>query len=85
MMAMTTTMSMVFTCNTIKEENDLEELFFTSPVDERLDQLAAIQLTIQVHIMHAEIVKHQLLLGHGRDIHGNVHVLLHVPEEKGLN
>ena len=49
-------------------------------MNERLYKFTTIQLAIQVHIMHSEIIKHQLLLRHWGDIHGNVHMLLHVPK-----
>ena len=57
-------------------------MVLTCPVYQGLDQLAAIQAAIQVDIVHPEIVKHQLLLGHGGDVYGNVHMLLHVPNQK---
>ena len=51
------------------------------PVDERLDQLAAVQLVVAVGVVHLEVVELKLLLGHGRRVDGHVHVLLHVPEQ----
>ena len=34
------------------------------PVDERLDQLEAVQLVVTVSVVHLEVVKLQLLLSH---------------------
>ena len=49
------------------------------PVNERLDELAAVELVIPVRVVHLEVVELQLLLGHVAGVDRDVHVLLHVP------
>lgn len=47
-------------------------------MDERLDQFAAVQLVVAISVVHLEVVKLQLLLGHVGGVDGHLHVLLHV-------
>ena len=55
---------------------------FTVPVDEGLDELAAVQLVVAVGVVHLEVVELKLLLRHRRRVDRHVHVLLHVPKSK---
>ena len=52
------------------------------PMDERLDEFAAVQLVVAVGVVHLEVVKLELLLRHVGGVDRNVHVLLHVPARK---
>lgn len=52
------------------------------PVDERLDELTAVQLVVPVGVVHLEVVELELLLRHVAGVDRHVHVLLHVPEWK---
>ena len=49
-------------------------------MNESLDQLEAIQLGIEVDVVHPEVVEHQLLGRHLRHVPGYLHVLLQVTE-----
>lgn len=54
----------------------------TVPVYERLDQLTTIQFVVVVRVMHFEVVKLQLCLGHLTRINRHLHVLLNVTVEE---
>lgn len=45
------------------------------PVDQGLDQLAAVQFVVIVGVVHLEVVELQLLLGHFAGVQGHFHVL----------
>lgn len=47
----------------------------TVPVDQGLDQLAAVQLVVVVGVVHLEVVELQLLLGHFAGVQRHLHVL----------
>ena len=48
-------------------------------MDERLDELAAVELVVAVGVVHLEVVELQLLLGHVARVDRHLHVVLHVP------
>lgn len=57
----------------------------TVPMDERLDELATVELIVAVGVVHFEVVELKLLLGHIRRVDRDVHVLLHVPVGRNCN
>lgn len=57
----------------------------TVPVDEGLDQFAAIQLVVVVSVVHLEVVELKLLLRHLAGIHGDPHMLTNVPGMRKRN
>jgi hypothetical protein len=54
----------------------------TMPVNQRLDQLAAVELVVVVSVVHFEVVELQLLISHLAGIDRNVHVLRNMPKMK---
>ena len=64
-----------------KKKSKIPFSFLTVPVDEGLDELAAVQLVVAVGVVHFEVVKLQLLLGHVARVNGDLHVFLHAPEK----
>ena len=68
--------------NTLAHSTNIEREAVTVPMDERLDELAAVQLVVAVGVVHLEVVKLELLLRHVGGVDRNVHVLLHVPARK---
>ena len=51
----------------------------TVPVNERLDELASVELVVPVRVVHLEVVELQLLLRHVARVDRHLHVLLHMP------
>ena len=49
-------------------------------MNERFDEFASVEFVVPVGVVHLEVVELQLLLGHRRSVHRQVHVLLQVPE-----
>jgi len=58
--------------------------YLTVPMDQRFDQLAAVQLVVVVRVVHLEVVELQLSLGHLARIDWHLHVFLDVTEIKGV-
>lgn len=54
------------------------------PVDERFDELTAIEFIVIVGIMHFEVMKLQLLISHFTSVHWNGHVLCDVSVNKEI-
>jgi hypothetical protein len=54
-------------------------------MDERLDELATVELIVAVGVVHFKVVELKLLLGHIRRVDRDVHVLLHVPVGRNCN
>lgn len=50
------------------------------PMDQRLDQLASVQLVVVVRVVHLEVVELQLLFAHFARVDRHVHVLGNVPK-----
>lgn len=49
-------------------------------MDQRLDQLASVQLVVVVRVVHLEVVELQLLFAHFARVDRHVHVLGNVPK-----
>lgn len=52
------------------------------PMDQRLDQLASVQLVVVVGIVHFEVVELQFLFAHFARINRHVHMLSNVPVDE---
>lgn len=50
-------------------------IVLTVPMDQRLDQLTAVQFVIVIGVVHLEVVELQLLLGHFAGVQRHFHVL----------